>query len=218
MYRIGYVARLTEQLGETFSAVWRLLGDEDFFTLCESFLRSHPSTSYNLSDYGRDFPGFLAAAEGPGHVAIRPLLAELAGFELLFHDLFHARSHEAVDAATLAALDDLDGVRFSLGSTVRLVSCRHAVYDVFRHRNDSQAPDLDFERSQLVLLFKQEAEVMARELDAGTLAALEGLRDSLTVEEALVRAVEADPAFGEAEVGRLFELMARCGLVSGILR
>lgn len=215
VYRSGYLARLTEQLGETWSSVWRLLGDDDFFALCESFVATHPSTSYNLSDYGRDFPAFLETAP---QTADFPMLPELARFELAFHDLFHAAAHTSIDAATLASIGDLTGVKLELGSAVRLLECGRAVYDVFRHRNDEEPPDLDFERPQCVLMFKQDGEVLAREVDAGTFAALAALRDGLAVEDALAQAVERDGDYGPSEVTRLFELIARCGLVAAIRR
>jgi hypothetical protein len=123
-----------------------------------------------------------------------------------------------VDAAALASIGDLAGVKLQLGSSVRLVACERAVYDVFRHRHDEEAPDIDFERPQLVMMFKQDGEVLAREVDAATFAVLEALRDGLPVEDALERALERDPAFGAEQVGRLFELIARCGLVASIER
>lgn len=215
VYRGGYLARLTEQLGETWPSVWRVLGDHGFFALCERFIATHPSTSYNLSDYGRDFPAFLESAPETTDFAMLP---ELARFELAFHDLFHAAAHASVDAATLASIGDLTGVKLELGSAIRLFECEHAVYDVFRHRNDEEPPDLDFERPQCVLMFKQDGAVLAREVDAATFAALAALRDGLAVEEALARAVERDGNYGPAEVARLFELIARCGLVSAIRR
>jgi len=215
VYRSGYLARLSEQLGETWPSVWRVLGDDTFFALCRSYIAGHPSTSYNLSDYGRDFPAFLESA--PEAVEV-PFLAELARFELVFHDLFHAAGHEGMNAATLASIDDLASAKLVLGSSVRLFAGDRAVYDVFRHRHDTEPPDLELDRPQRVLLFKQSGEVLAREIDAGTFAALEALGEGLPVEEALARAVGQDASYGAAEVARLFELLARCGLVAAIGR
>ncbi|MFN2428131.1 MAG: putative DNA-binding domain-containing protein, partial [Candidatus Binatia bacterium] len=148
-------------------SVWRILGDEDFFAVCASYIATHPSVSYNLSDYGREFPDFLAAT---AHAVDVPLLGELARFELAFHDIFHAPAHHSVDVAELASLGDLAGVRLRFGSAVQLVACERAVYDVFRHRHDAEPPDLDLERPQWVLLFKQHGDVLAREVDAATFA------------------------------------------------
>jgi hypothetical protein len=213
VYRRGYLARLTEQLGETYPSVWRVVGDDDFFELCRTYVAMHSSTSYNLSDYGREFPDFLAAAP-----ELPDFLAELARFELTVHDLFHAHAHAPVDLAAFAALGDLAGVRLRFGSAVRLLCCEHAVYDVYRHRNDEEPPDLDLERPQRVLLYREGSDVLVREVDAGAFAALEVLAGGGSVEEAIDSAVACDPGFGPAEVAVLFEVVARCGLVEAIER
>jgi hypothetical protein len=212
VYRSGYLARLTEQLGETYQAVWRVVGDESFLALAEAYIAGHASTSYNLSDYGRSFAEFL---EGRGETMDPPFLPELARLELAFHDLFHAEAHEAVDAAALASIGDLSGVRLRFGRAVRLLDCRRAVYDLFRHRHDDEAPDLETERPQRVLMYRKGGDVLARELDSATFAALEALSSGRTVDEALEKAVETDGSFGAAGVSRLFETIALCGLVAG---
>jgi hypothetical protein len=213
VYRRGYLARLTEQLGETYASVWRVVGDDDFFALCRAYIAGHPSSSYNLSDYGREFPGFLAATAD-----LPEFLAELARFELVVHDLFHSHAHVPVDAATLAAIGDLTGVRFRLGAAVRLVACERAVYDVFQHRNEVEPPDLELERPQHMLLFRSGGDVIARELDATTFAALEALAAGSAVEDAIAAAVARDAAFGAEQVVALFEIIARSGLVEAIER
>jgi hypothetical protein len=213
VYRRGYFARLTEQLGETYPSVWRVVGDDDFFALCRAYIATHSSTSYNLSDYGREFPDFLAAAPDlPG------FLVELARFELTVHDLFHAQAHAPVDLASFAAIGDLAGVRLRFGSALRLLACEQAVYDVYRHRNDEEPPDLDLERPQRLLLYRQGSDVLVREVDAAAFAALKVLAGGGSVEEAIESAVACDAGFGPAEVAALFEMVARCGLVGAIER
>jgi hypothetical protein len=213
VYRRGYIARLTEQLGETWPSVWRVVGDDDFFELCRAFIARHASSSYNLSDYGREFPRFLETRP-----SLPEFLPELARFELVVHDLFHATAHLPVEAAELAAIGDLAGTRFRFGAGVRLVACEHAVYDVFLHRNDVEPPDLDLDRAQHVLLFRDGGDVRARVVGAATFAALEALAEGLPVEDAIERATSCDESFGAAEVSSLFEIVALCGLVEAVVR
>ena len=215
VYRTGYVVRLTDQLGETYASVWRVLGDEEFFAVCRDYISAHVSTSTNLSDYGGDFPAFVAAS---AHAIDYPFLAELARFEWMFHGLFHAPTHLAVPVEQLAALVDLTGVRFRLGSAVRLFDGQHRVYEVFRHRQADDFPEVDLAHPQRVLMFKQGSDVLAREIDAATQAALEALSRGLAVEDAIACAAKADANFGEAAVARLFEIIALCGLVTAIER
>ena len=57
-----------------------VVGDGDFFALCREYIAGHRSSSYNLSDYGRELPAFLAEKNG-----LPEFLGELAAFELLVH-------------------------------------------------------------------------------------------------------------------------------------
>lgn len=213
VYRTGYVARLTEQLGETYATVWRVLGDDGFFALCARYIAGHASTSYNLSDYGRGFAAFL---EGSDEAADAPFLVELAGLELAFHDVFHAAAHTPVDTAALASLGCLDGVRFVFGSSVRVLSFERAVHTLFRHRNDEAMPDVDIDVAEHVVLYKDGEEVLARTLDAASQCALAALARGAAIDEALERAAAFEPSFGPVEASRLFELIARCRLVERI--
>jgi hypothetical protein len=217
VYRRGYHARLTEQLGETYATVWRVLGDDDFFAICREYIAGHPSSSYNLSDYGREFPAFLAAAPG-----LPAFLEELARFELAVHDVFHVHAHAPLGAARIAAAGDLSGVRLRFGRGVRLFAGDHAVYDLYRHRNDEEPPDLDIDRAQRVLLYRNGGDVLAREVDAAWFAALASLAEGRTVDQAIASAVasavERDADFSAEDVSRLFEMIALCGLVESVER
>ena len=59
LHRQGYIARLTEALGETFESIWWFLGDEEFFTICGEYISQHQSSVANLSNYGDHFIEFL---------------------------------------------------------------------------------------------------------------------------------------------------------------
>lgn len=216
VYRGGYLARLTEQLGETFATVWRVLGDADFFGLCERYIAAHRSDSYNLSDYGRDFPTFLGGEDDLREFSFLPDLARL---ELAFHDLFHAPQHRSLEAAELAATPDLASSRLRFGAAVRLLGFDSRVYGLFQHRNDESVPDLaGIDTPEHVLLFKQAGEVRARVVDAAAALALGAMATGATVEEALERVTASYPDFGTQRVGELFTILSLCGLVAAVER
>jgi hypothetical protein len=216
VYRGGYLARLTEQLGETYATVWRVLGDIGFFELCERYIDAHRSDSYNLSDYGRDFPAFLEREEGLRDFSFLPDLARL---ELAFHDLFHAPQHAALEAAELAATQDLASSRLRFGEAVRLLAFDSRVYRLFQHRSDERAPDLSgIDTPEHVLLFKQGGEVRARVVDAATACVLEELAAGTPVGDALERITAAHPDFGPQRVGEVFTIVGLCGLVAAVER
>lgn len=85
VHRQGYVARLTEALGETYEATWWVLGDEEFFKYCEKFILENPSSVYNLSNYGKGFSDFLQTTSE------MPFLKVLASFEWEFKEFFHQK-------------------------------------------------------------------------------------------------------------------------------
>ena len=216
VYRGGYLARLTEQLGETFATVWRVLGDQDFFALCERYIAAHRSDSYNLSDYGRDFPTFLECGENLREFSFLPDLARL---ELAFHDLFHAPQHTSLEAAELAATPDLASSRLRFGDAVRMLGFDSRVYRLFQHRSDETPPDLSgIDTPEHVLLFKQGDEVRARVVDAATARGLEAMAAGATVEQALEQVTASHPDFGVQRVGELFTIVGLCGLVTAVER
>lgn len=215
VYRRGYVVRLTDQLGEIYASVWRVLGDEDFFAVCAAYIQQHHSTSYNLSDYGRSFPSFLGQSIYAQESAF---LSELGRFELQVHDLFHAAPHVAVGYSELAALGDVANLRFRFGDAVALFESQWAVYDLYRHRHDVEPPSMDLERSQSVVLSKQDGQVRAYEVATAEFAVLQALHSGSPVEAALGRGLAVDPNLGAERVGALFQLLSRAGLIETIGR
>lgn len=89
VYQRAYRARQTEALGETFDAVWSILGDDAFFVVAEKYTQRYPSQSYNLSSFGDQFSNFLKN-ETQLYEEI-PFLYELADFEWLFQKSFHTK-------------------------------------------------------------------------------------------------------------------------------
>ena len=217
VYRIGYVARLTEQLGETYRTVWRAVGDESFYALSREYIAAHASASYNLSDYGRSFPEFLA---GSREAVAAPFLPDLARLELAFHEVFHAAAHAPITAGELATIgghgDGLAGVKLEIGGAVRLLACEHAVLELFRHRDDDAEPDVgDTGRRQWLLLYRRRSDVFVEEISCGTYAALDALAHGETVDAALERACASEPSFSAADASKLFETIATHGLACG---
>lgn len=213
VYRAGYFARLTEQLGEIYLAVWRVLGDDEFFEQCRLYAAGHPSPSANLSDYGREFAAFLAGRSAVGEF---PFLCDLARLELGFHELFHAPEHEHVPAEEWTRLAGLDGVRFVVGDAVRCFDFDHAVYEIFRHRRQTLAEVADLHRRQSIVLYKQDGEVRARELTPATARSFAALRQGHSLDEALALLGREglDPDAGELR--DFFEWLVASGVVCAL--
>lgn len=215
VYRAGYYARLTEALGATFEAVWWVLGDELFFEACRRYIASHPSHFYSLSDYGDAFPDFLAAS---GYSEDLPFLAELAGFEWRFKDLFHARedagSASKVDLASLAR--GADGV-LELAASCLLVRTRDAVHAIWRLRRTPQGDCTlpDWRHAEHLFLYKRDHDVVISELDAAQFETLEGIQAGRRLGEVLGEVGGRHPQFGASAVSAFFQTLFAAGVVRG---
>lgn len=206
VYRKGYVARLTSALGETYEAVWWVLGDRGFFRTCREFIRRHPSGSYNLSDYGPAFPRHLARIPESKQF---PFLAELARFEWEFKELFHANDNAPLDPKSLPGPAEAAGLRFDFGSA-RLFASPHAVYEVWRRRSEgAEARSLiSWDRPARLLLYKRDGEAAVARLEEPEFQLLKKLARGLT----LGRALGAARGLDAPRVSNLFTLLAEAGI------
>ena len=83
VYKNDYVARLQEALGKNYEATWLLMGDDDFLTNGQEYIRTHPSDLRNLTTYGDAFPEALTQQE--------EFIQDMARFENHFWKLFHSK-------------------------------------------------------------------------------------------------------------------------------
>jgi hypothetical protein len=98
IYGDAYVGRLADALGSNFPALASLMGEEDFRTLAEAYIRAHDSPFFSIRYYGDALVAFLAA-EAP--YAEVPVLAELARWEWCMRGVFDAADADSLDAAAL---------------------------------------------------------------------------------------------------------------------
>jgi hypothetical protein len=209
VYRRGYPARLTEALGETFEACWRVMGDADFLAACAEYVARTPSRSYNLSDYGETFPDFLALRADE---TAAPFLGDLARFEWAFKELFHAAPRPGAAPAELASAARPDAA-LRLAGPVVLLSLAHRVYGLWKRDRADETPlsRADWEGAQRLALYKSGGNpVFVRELSAPEHAALSALAAGRTVEDAL-----ADSGLDEGGAAALFAFLAGSRLVAG---
>ncbi|MDX6770757.1 MAG: DNA-binding domain-containing protein [Elusimicrobiota bacterium] len=210
VYRRAYPARLTEALGETFERVWRVLGDEDFFATCAAFVPTRRSASYNLSDYGRDFPEFL---ESRAELAHAPFLGDLARLEWTFKELFHAADNAGLPAAELARSAS-SGCRLVFGEATALLALGHRVHAIWRRdlADDSPLEPEVWRGREDLFLHKKDGLVYSRPLTPSEAAALAALRAGRPLDEALAGAEGLDAG----TVSSLFHDLAESGAVIAV--
>jgi hypothetical protein len=211
VYRGGYPARLTEALGETFEACWRVLGDEDFFAAAKDYIARVPSLTHNLADYGASFPEFL---ECRPDAETAPFIGDLARFEWAYKELFHAKAHEPLAPALLAAKARPEAV-FKFGGAVRLMAVRYRVYGLWKRNRSNDAPlkKSDWEGAERLIFYKKEGnDVFVRSLSVPEYAALSALKAGRPLQEALasVDGLTAD------DVKDLFVFLSESGVVTEV--
>lgn len=211
VYRKGYPARLTEALGETYEACWRVLGDEDFFAVCRDYIARTPSLSHNLSDYGA---GFAEHLEARPDLDSAPFLGDLARYERAFQKIFHARPHQGLTAAALSDAAG-PGAVFRFGAAVVLLSLRHRVHAIWsRDRaDDTPLTRSDWEGAERLVLYKTGGnEVFVRALAGPEHAALSALAEGRPLEDALAAAEGLD----EERARGLFAFVAEAGIAAAV--
>lgn len=210
VYRSGYPARLSEALGETFEACWRMLGDEAFLEACRVYARSVPSTSHNLSDYGKSFPDFLLSRFN----GEAPFIGDLGRLEWSFKEIFHAAPHAGLTASDLSVAVKENSVLI-FGSALNLLSFSHSVHGLWKRdrRDASPLKRSDYEGRQQVLLYKSGgAPVFSRTLAAPEASALRSLLRGLPLSDALAAAKGLD----ERSARNLFSFLSEAGIVTGV--
>jgi len=207
VYRNAYPARMTEALGETFEACWRMLGDEDFLEACKVYARSVPSQSHNLSDYGSSFPEFLLN-RFRSHA---PFIGDLGCLEWSFKELFHAAPHAGLTPENLSVAVKSNSVLI-FGSAVKLLSFNHKVDGLWKRDRSDDSPlnRSDWEGREQVLLYKSGGTpVFSRTLAAPEASTLRSLFEGRPLDQALAAAEGLD----EAAARNLFQFLSEAGIV-----
>lgn len=132
VYRDAYKATLTDTLGESYEGVWSVLGDRDFFALADAFIYAYPSLSYNLSDYGKQLPEFLELSLWQDTY---PFLSDLARFDWAFKEVFHGVCPSMDSHLNFQNISSES--KFKFLSSVRFLSLRFSVYDIWKQRKSN---------------------------------------------------------------------------------
>ena len=215
VYRRGYRARLTEALGETFEAVWWVLGDDGFFRLADRYLHAYPSRSHNLSDVGEHLPAYLKETEESQEF---PFLPELARFEWMFKELFHTGQHDSVPPERIQSLIATSDASVMFGAAVRLFESPYAVYSVWNRKQT--APDdrssLVLDREQRLLLYKKNRQILVKEVDGAELQVLSSLMAGQTIAQAIGTALDRFGEISHVCIETLFPFIFHAGIMQAI--
>lgn len=206
IYKRGYKARLIEGMGETFEAVWWVLGDEDYLKLAGEFVESIPSRSYDLSEYGQEFSEFLKTSPVIGEI---PFVSELARFEWIFKELFHAANISRVDSF-LSLLGQNPDLKLRILPSIVLWKSDFSIYEIWKRRSGdvSELNGIDIEMKDHILCRKIDDKVHMTYLEESELRLLEQFENPRSIDEAVTK---YQGLYGELSPESIQSLFSRIG-------
>jgi hypothetical protein len=196
IHRNNYVASLEGVLADTYRAVARFVGEENFRFVAHRFVRSAPPDAPSLYAYGGGLPDFIAGIQAA--VDELPFLPDLARLEWAVNEAYFAADAEPLLAETLAGLapEDYAGLRLTLHPTARLVASDYPVWHIWDAEDlDAIEPEDLPEGGDHVLVLRPADKVDAILVSPGDHAFLAALDAGAILGDAVGAALAVEPDF-----------------------
>jgi hypothetical protein len=195
IYRHHVFTSLTAALEATYPVVCRIVDRRFFGWAADRYVRAHPPAGPCLFEYGGDFPAFLARFPACAHL---PWLPDVARLEWAMNVALHAADAVALEPETLRALDPHAVARMTLRfePSVTLLESAWPIDAIWR-ANQAEADgvvDLGVGEARIEVRRMGDG-VVFRGLSAGTFAFRAALASGKTLEDAVERALDAEPGF-----------------------
>ena len=181
VYKMDYILRLSDFLGDRFEACWKVLGDEDFLKSAEDYINQTPSKFKSLALYGETFCDFLHKKYQDEF----PFLRRLAKLEWEYNQYFNS----AFETKTIdLALEEKLQCSFSpLSQTKWYTSAFDLIYIFKNKSNDIEITWEDIERPRLNLLYKVGYQVYFESFPVGFLLFMELISQGNSLEETILK-------------------------------
>ncbi|AOE82147.1 DNA-binding domain-containing protein [Pseudomonas lurida] len=136
IYHHGYLSRLQDVLLHDFGAIRYWLGDDEFASLTQAYVRRYPSAHYSLRWLGERFPAFILEHRVAEQSAP---LAELARLEWAFTLAFDAPPGEPLTLDDMARLppEAWPALQVTLAPSVQQLPCRFNSVAIWRASKDA---------------------------------------------------------------------------------
>ena len=213
VYRNNSRAALSGALHAVFPVTVKLVGEEFFASAAAAYVRSHPSRSGNIQDYGEGFPDLL---RGFAPAASLPYLGDVAMLEWERLQSAQAAPHTNMDVRALGRVPEerQPSLRFNCQPAARIIASTYPILSIWQFCQspaDDLRPDLD-QPGERVLIARPELDVYMRRLGPGEYALLQALFAGAIFEQACAQALDAEPA---CDVPGLFATLAQEQILTG---
>jgi hypothetical protein len=167
VYRNNVTVSLIDALATVFPATMRITGEDFFRAMARFHVRETPPTSPLLSEYGRDFPDFIARYE---HAQSMPWLADVARIERAWLDAYHAADADALNPETLGTIppEQLGETVFDPHPAARIVRSRFPAVTIFSmNKSDGPVGKIETTKPEDALITRPAFDVMVRRVPPG---------------------------------------------------
>jgi hypothetical protein len=195
IYRHHVFTSLTAALQATYPVVTRLVDRRFFGWVADRYVRAHPPAGPCLAEYGGDFPAFLAQFPACAHL---PWLADVARLEWAMNVALHAPDAVALDSDALRALEPgaLARLTLRLEPSVTLLDSPWPVDAIWRANQPAADGVVDLGAGAARIEIRRLGDdVVFRALPPGTFAFRAALAAGRTLQDAVERALDAQPGF-----------------------
>ncbi|MEM6374665.1 MAG: DNA-binding domain-containing protein [Pseudomonadota bacterium] len=202
IYRNNVTVSLSAALEDSFPAIRKLLGKENFTNIARLYARTHPPKSPIMSQYGTGFAEFLKAFPPLAHL---PYLADVARLEQALRDAYHAADAAPITPAALQSVpaEALPTLKLTLAPSVRVLRSDYPVHAVWAYNMQTGSPK-PAPGAQAVLIVRPEFDPIPLPVPEADALCIDALRTGLSLGAAADRATECDPDFDLAPcLGRL---------------
>lgn len=213
LYHSIYEARLTEVLMSHFPAVRWVLGKDLFNKICHKYVETQPSVTYNLHSYGNTFPEFLK--EDHDSKAI-PFLYDLARLEWTLKEVQDRPSPSPLPGKHIEELLHSEDFKVQFIDAMEIFESPYAVYDIWDQRMSSayQFEDINWNRSESLLVYKDQKKLCLIRIDALEAEVLKELKEGSSVSSALA---DFSSLLSPDKIAEFYQVLANTGIVEDVI-
>ncbi len=127
IYRNNIFGGTSSVLYSIFEATKKVIGEDRFEELSQSYAKKHHSKSGNLNDYGVEFPQFIAKES-------LPFISDLSRLEWYYHICYYAKDVPDFDVEVLQKLsqEKLPNLKFKLHPSCYLLESEFGIFSFWK--------------------------------------------------------------------------------------
>jgi hypothetical protein len=195
IYRNNVTIILINTLLSIYPLIALLVGDDFFRMAAKAYIKSYPSRSSNLHDYGEYFSHFLTSYSPVKNL---PYVAEVAHFEWTCHRLYFMTDHPLFNKKILEQIspDQFPQLRFILHPASQVINFKYPILRIIElckgENNEMINIDIDGDR---LLIIRRDLDIKLVSLGHAESAFLLALQSGASLSEAYNAAINIDVDF-----------------------